>query len=182
MATRRTDSTDPAPPASRWRTLWARRPVRWLAEGLLLLAVVVGVSLWQTRDLLGDGPAPPLALATLDGGTLDLGDLRGRTVALAFWAPWCPVCGAEMSNLAAIASDDVAVVSVALEYGSRAEVERFVREHDVAPPVLLGNEAVRQAFRVTTFPTVYVIDDEGHIEDVVVGYTTTFGLWWRTRL
>jgi peroxiredoxin len=152
---------------------------RWRRVGLDLLmvaAVFLGVTSWQTRDLLGRGkPAPDFTLSDLQGQNHALSELRGHKVLLVFWAPWCQVCAAETANLAAVAKD-ATVVSVALDYQDHAEVERFVQEHDVHYPVLLGSPGLAGAYSIGAFPTAYVIDERGQIAHAMVGYTTEIGL------
>jgi hypothetical protein len=61
-------------------------------------------------------------------------------------------------------------------------VRRFVSEHGVDYPVLLGDDALQQAWRVNSFPTVFFLSPEGRVERAVVGYTTLAGLSWRLML
>jgi cytochrome c biogenesis protein CcmG, thiol:disulfide interchange protein DsbE len=59
----------------------------------------------QTWQALAAGtPAPPLRLATLDGGTVDLAALRGRPVVVNFCASWCVPCRQEFPLLKAVQS------------------------------------------------------------------------------
>jgi peroxiredoxin len=171
---------------SAYRKAQHKRSVRWGTKLLVLCAVVLGVMAWQTRNLLPSGElAPVLALPDLEGGTWRLDDLRGKKVVLTFWAPWCTVCAAEtptISSLRRSVGESAHVVSVALAYEAIRDVQRFVREHEVDYPVLLGDDGVMRRFRIEVFPTTYVLSEDGRIEDATVGYTTGFGLRWRLWL
>ncbi|HEY8453848.1 MAG: TlpA disulfide reductase family protein [Micromonosporaceae bacterium] len=47
-------------------------------------------------------PLPPIQGETLDGGHLDLADLRGDVLVVNVWASWCPPCRAETDDLEAV--------------------------------------------------------------------------------
>ncbi|WP_342374794.1 redoxin domain-containing protein [Myxococcus stipitatus] len=172
------------------RAAWAKARqrwwVRWGVDLAFLALIFMAVAAWQTRHLPGSGaPAPQFKLRTLTGETVSLESLRGKPVVLAFWAPWCGVCGAESSNISQLrklAGDSAHVISVALAYDDEAAVQRFAQEHAVDYPVLLGDDSVQQAWRVNMFPTVFFLSPEGTIERSVVGYTTLAGLSWRWML
>ncbi|MBZ4420088.1 TlpA family protein disulfide reductase [Myxococcus sp. RHST-1-4] len=174
----------------RMRAAWehARRRwwVRWGVDLVVLAVVVAAVAAWQARRLPGAGtPAPDFTLRTLSGETVSLESLRGKPVVLAFWAPWCGVCGMESSNISqlrSLAGGSAHVVSVAVAYDDEEAVRRFVTKHEVDYPVLLGDDGVQSAFRVDTFPTVFFLSPEGRIQRAVVGYTTLAGLSWRLVL
>jgi peroxiredoxin len=171
----------------RWRGVRARHAwVRWGVDLLLFLLVAAGVMTWQTRRLPAAGTqAPAFTLRTLEGGTVDLASLRGKPVALTFWAPWCTVCKAESANLSALkrrVGERAHVLSVAVAWEDVDEVRRFAREQGVDYPVLLGDDALQRAYRVDTFPTTLFLSPEGRVTRAAVGYTTQVGLLWRLWL
>ncbi len=175
---------------ARLKSTWARARSRWWVRwgvDLAVLAVLfAAVAAWQARNLPGAGtPAPDFTLTSLSGDTVRLDALRGKPVVVAFWAPWCGVCGMESSNLSQLrklAGDSAHVVSVAVAYEDEEAVRGFVQKHEVDYPVLLGDDAIQSAWRVDRFPTVFFVSPEGRVERAAVGYTTLAGLSWRLLL
>jgi len=177
------DTTEPEPAeTSAWRRFRETRVGQWSVDIAIVVAVFVGISLYQTRGHLGSSEhAPTTQLRTLSAGPIDLTELEGKPTVVVFWAPWCGVCKQEVSTINALRRDreDVHVVSVALGFESEQEVQGFVDEHGVEYPVMLGDRATQKDWRIDAFPTIYILDDEGHVRHSTVGMTTGFGLMWR---
>ncbi|HEX9622106.1 MAG TPA: TlpA disulfide reductase family protein [Polyangiaceae bacterium] len=161
------------PRRSRW--------VRWLGNAALVAAVYLALAYFRGRSGLptdGDTPAPAFTLRTLDGQERSLADLAGKTVLLHFWAPWCGICRAEVSTLNAVKADlapDQALLTVAAA-DDVASVREFMRERELAYPVVMATPEVLAAYGVSAFPTNYVIDARGRIRSHTVGMTTRWGL------
>ncbi|ADO74676.1 TlpA family protein disulfide reductase [Stigmatella aurantiaca] len=166
-----------------WRRARQRWWVRWGVDLAVMALAALAIMAWQTRNLPHAGtPAPDFQLRSLSGETVRLSDFRGKPVVLAFWAPWCGVCQQESSTLSAVRrtlGDRAHVLSVAVDYSDEAQVQRFVQEHGADYPVLLGDDALRRAFRVNQYPTLFVISPQGTIAQAAIGYTTQAGLLWR---
>ncbi|GAB4189269.1 MAG: hypothetical protein Tsb002_16170 [Wenzhouxiangellaceae bacterium] len=162
----------------------------WLALGFdvaVLVLIFVSIAWWQSRHLLaadGSQQAPQVALSSLDGQTYAIGGTRDQRTLVYFFAPWCHVCGLSVGNLEWLrrSYDDqsLTIYLVALSYDSVAEVQAFVDDHGVTLPVLLGDARIMADYRIRGFPTYYVIDDDGSLRHRAVGYSTFFGLWWRS--
>jgi thiol-disulfide isomerase/thioredoxin len=173
----------PSTPRPGWRArlqaLEQRRWFRWGGEALVVLLAMLAVGAIQARHHLPGGDLPAATFRTLEGAPVTLASLRGKPLALAFWAPWCGVCAAQSDNLSRTlrwAGGRAQVVSVAAAFGDVAEVRSYMAAHQVEYPVLLGDDAAVQAFRVEAFPTVYFLDAEGRVTGSLAGYTTTGGL------
>ena len=154
-------------------------------EIVIVLAVFLAIQAYQQRGAL-KGQAPALqAFGVLEGRMLDLSEYRGKPVMLHFWASWCGVCKACQHNIRAVAAD-YAVVTVASQSGPVQAVRDYLAEHPMNAAVLLDEHGLfAQRFGVRAFPTTFILDAEGNIRDVEVGYSSELGLrlrMWRAGL
>lgn len=160
----------------RKRSYW-----RWIIEAVLLMGVLFALHAYQTRDLVR-GTAPVFSAVLIDGRQVELSDFRGRPLLLQFWATWCPVCGLEVGSIDAIARDH-AVLSVALEDTAPEGIRQWLGEHRAEFPVVRDPDGrIAALYGVQGVPASIIIDAQGNIRFVEVGYTTELGLrfrlWW----
>jgi thiol-disulfide isomerase/thioredoxin len=167
-----------------WRRLRQRFWLSLLVDAAAILLVFFAIHAWQTRDLPVDRPAPLTELRLLEEVRHQAAVVPGEAGVVYFFAPWCFYCRHSIDNLDRLVDEGkIAWAStVALSYGSEAEVTEFVRETGISLPVLLGETSTAADWSVTAFPTYYVIDANGEISSRSVGYSTWLGMWLRTLL
>lgn len=162
-----------------------RRWLRWGAEIGGVVLIVLAVQLWQSRDVPG-GPAPAFAAPMSDGRAGSLGDWRaahpGQAVAIYFWADWCPICKAQEGNITALRAD-WPVLTVAMQSGTAPQVAKALRERGLDwPTVIDADGAIAARYGLHGVPALVIVDANGNLSSVAVGYTTTPGmrlrLWW----
>ena len=110
--------------------------------------------------------APDFALATLDGETVRLSDLRGGWVALNFWATWCNPCVQEMPALAQVAEtyqDRLTLLAINVREPA-VTVADFLALHDLALTVLITpDDATLAGYQVLGLPQTVVVAPDGDI-------------------
>ena len=153
---------------------------------LFFVAAFLALSAFQTRNMLSTSnvPAPALGGPLLRGGNYDIAAVEGRPTLVYFFAPWCKFCAASSDNLTRLRrlrdDDSLEILTVALDWQDRREVQDYVDRHAIDLPVVLGDSRIAEDWRVYAFPTYYVVDSERRIRRRDLGYSTQFGLWWRT--
>ena len=122
-------------------------------------------------------PAPDFgALDTVQGSiTPSLPALKGRVVVLEFWASWCGVCHVLAPTLNGwhdrYSAQGVTVLGVTTDPVDLAG--RTAGELGLGYPLASdGSGNMQRAYRAYALPTLFVIDKQGNVRDVLVGYST----------
>jgi len=128
----------------------------------------------EPGDPMKSKVAPDFTLQSLDGKTVHLSDLRGKAVLLNFWATWCGPCKIETPWLVELqnqyGSQGLQVVGVAMDDSGKDEIAKFAKEMGMNYPVLLGKEAVGDAYGgIPYLPESFFIGRDGKIVDKIMG-------------
>ena len=148
-------------------------PMNRVLAGLLIVAAVDVAAADPALAKWTGGKAPALKLADASGRQHAIGDWRGRTVVVNFWATWCEPCRDEMPSLGRLrtrlAGKPFEVIAVNVGE-SPDRVARFTRDVPVAFPILFDRESeTARRWKVRGYPTSFVIGPDGRIRYYFVG-------------
>ncbi len=124
------------------------------------------------KEALVGAKMPKFMLPTFENKFLTNETFKGKRVILNIWASWCPPCRREMPALNTLHSklqqqgDTVLGISadtdlyMAMKYLANAGIDF---------PTLLNGYNYVESLGVSVYPTTFVIDANGHIEQVYEG-------------
>jgi len=150
----------------------------WLKLALLGAVAVAAAEVWlRARDAAEpplENAAPAFTLPDLQGKPVSLQALRGRVVAVNFWATWCGPCREEIPELSRVyaANKDKCfeMLGIAEESGGRDDVADSARRFGINYPVLLDDGGrIGEAFKIPGYPRTYLIDHEGRVRRTFTG-------------
>ncbi len=151
-------------------------PVAVLVAGMLAVLALSDTQQNQRGGQLQGQVVPALAGPTLDGGSFDIDDQRGRWVVVNFFASWCLPCRSEHPELQEFVSRhperDAVLVGVAVS-NTPADVEAFFDELGGDWPVLVEETtAIIIDFGVTAPPTTVLVAPSGVVAREFIGEVT----------
>lgn len=158
------------------------RPSWWA-----VLAVLVMLTPGTGAALLEPGrEAPDFSLATLDGRTVTLSELRGKPVVIEFWASWCRPCRRQLPAMAELhhryesRGIHFLLVNTAEE---EATVRRFLERVKVSGTVLLDpDDRVGELYGTEILPSLFVLDGDGRIQAAEAGTITDLAAFMEREL
>ncbi|KUP32773.1 redoxin domain-containing protein [Bacillus halotolerans] len=155
---------------------------KWVA-GILLIGLA-GYMCWNvyqqfSKKEIGieEGQqAPDFNLKTLSGERASLSDVKGKKVLLNFWATWCKPCRQEMPAMEELQKEhsDVAVIAVNFTSAEKSEkqVQNFADTYHLTFPILIDKKGINADYNVFSYPTTYILDEKGVIQDIHIGTMT----------
>ena len=167
------------------------KPARSGKRDLIILSVivlVVAAMIWSAVHFSRRGPqgaaaipggslvgksAPDFQLTTLDGKQVSLSDYRGKAVMLNFWATWCGPCRIEMPWFVDLQKkyepQGFEILGVAMDDSGEKAIRDFTQQIGTNYTILLGKDAVGDAYGVEGMPTTFFIGRDGKVMDQTLG-------------
>ena len=116
-------------------------------------------------------PAPDFTVTDSDRA-VTLHNLKGKVVALNFWATWCPPCVEEMPALVAMQQrlqGQVTVLAVSIDVDADV-YHKFLKDHDVALLTVRDpDQKISRMYGTFGWPETYIIDRQGVIRRKFIG-------------
>lgn len=117
-------------------------------------------------------PAPELTFKTLEGASISLRELKGKTVLLIFWATWCGPCIAEIPQLIEVSEkfrgrNDFVMLGISRDFEENS-LRDFLKTH---PKMIWpqsfgtagGADLAAEGFGVSGIPAIFLLDPEGKV-------------------
>lgn len=121
--------------------------------------------------------APEFSLTGLDGKQYTVGGKREKALFINFWASWCGPCELEAPELVKLYDKyqdklDIYAVNVTT-LDNEADAKRFVETYGFQFPVLMDyKNEVTKKYMVLGYPTNFIVDKNGVIQEVLPGLRT----------
>ena len=113
-------------------------------------------------------------LETFVGEHISTQPKESKLLLLDFWEVWCGPCVQSMPKVQELAdkygADGLDVVGVLMDPNSQDSAEKLINKKGIAFTQALGNQDLREYFRVFAIPQYVLIDQNGVIQHVYQGY------------
>ena len=103
-------------------------------------------------------------------------DYRGQTLAIRFWADWCPFCESEMRQLEPVYQKyrvrGLRILAVNVRQ-KRERVLQFTKRLGISYQTLLDPDGqVARDYAVSALPITFLVDDQGLLRGRILGEST----------
>jgi cytochrome c biogenesis protein CcmG, thiol:disulfide interchange protein DsbE len=140
---------------------------------ILLVAASATPAMAGSKTQVSGTAAPSFTLPTQDG-TISLESLRGKPVLVDFWASWCIPCQMSFPWMSEMyrAYGDKGLTIIAINLDKNQErADAFLEAASVRFDVAFDPSGkTAEAYKVTAMPSSFLIDKEGKIVHVRVGF------------
>lgn len=107
-----------------------------------------------------------MILEDREGNTLNMSDLKGKTIFINFWATWCPPCVAEMPEIEglynAVNSDDIVFLMISVD-DDMEKLDKFVERKAFSFPVYQLTSNIPAQYKTGSIPSTFVVSPKGKL-------------------
>jgi peroxiredoxin len=119
------------------------------------------------------GSAPNFRLSTPFGDKVELNQLKGKVVVVAFWVSWCEDCLQDLLLLQTASErhsgGDFIVLGINPEDAARKVIE-ISTEYNLTFPLLLDpNHEIADRYHLVNYPSTFIVDSSGSLQTSFVG-------------
>ncbi len=159
------------------------RYTKYLLELIFLVLIMTItaniISIYRSADLNKEQLQTTSFMLT-DGSKYTVEE--NKPLIIHFWATWCPVCRAELSNIE-FTSKHYQVLTIAVKSGDNDEIKEYANKHKLSFKILNDNDGdMARKFNISAFPTTIIYGKNKNIAFTDIGYTSTIGIllkvWW----
>lgn len=164
--------------------LWGKKWFKNLVTVVLFILVFLALRPFMQGDVI-HGKAPTMNVTSITGKTLDLQQMtsQGQPVLVHLWATWCPICDVTKGGIESVAKD-YHVINIATQSADDEQLLNYALENTLNADFIVNDLDGHwmKTFGAKAVPADFIIDPQGNIAFVEVGFTTSWGLrlrlWW----
>jgi len=129
----------------------------------------------KALDSLNGSVAPDFDVTDIHGNKFKLSDLKGKVVVINFWFLKCAPCIQEIPELNKVALEfkDKDVVFVSFSFDDKKLIEKFLETKKMEYNPVANSLSVSKSYNITSYPTNIVIDQNGIVSFIKIGYTAS---------
>ncbi|NCN43956.1 MAG: protein disulfide oxidoreductase [Piscirickettsiaceae bacterium CG_4_9_14_3_um_filter_43_564] len=162
--------------------LLKRNWVQNLLTLLLVLVIYLAIRPFMQGEVI-EGKAPELNTTSITGQPIQLAHYQGQPVLIHFWATWCPICDFAKDGIEQVAKD-YAVINIATQSDDDTALIAYAKSNQMNADIIVNDQEgqLMKRFGARAVPASFLVDKDGNIAFVEVGYSTSIGLklrlWW----
>ncbi|HDQ26232.1 MAG TPA: TlpA family protein disulfide reductase [bacterium] len=118
--------------------------------------------------------APDFSMPSIKTGEIRLSDHKGKVIILDFWATWCPPCRAKIPFFMELQEEygkkGFTMIGAAIN-DTEDKIKNYAKSQKINYPVGMADRKMANDYGgITGLPTTFVIDRQGVIRKVYVGF------------
>lgn len=155
------------------------KPMKFIASAIFLL--ILSVFAWGQQNT--GAPAHNFRALTINGESIELGQLKGKVAVLTFWSTKCPICISEIPKLNTLVDkyDGEKVAFIGLTMNNEVLVRNFLKKKQFKFQIIPNSLGVvlQYADRDSSgrllmgYPAHYIVDQNGDVVMKTSGFDKT---------